>query len=53
MKNIKIVYFIFAMQLGTSLPGLPKFSFSHALEFSVLHCWLVIWFTRKLGSEEL
>lgn len=39
MKNIKLFYFVFAVQFGTSLPDVLEFSFSYyALEFGVVHC---------------
>ena len=37
MKNIKLFYFVFAVQFGTSLPDVLEFSFSYALEFSIVY----------------
>lgn len=50
MKSIKILCFVFGMQFGTSLVGLPTCSFSHALEFSA-PCWSVIWFTLPPATQ--
>lgn len=39
MKNIKLFYFVFAVQFGTSLPDVLESSFSYyALEFGIVYC---------------